>query len=161
MSSFDHACYLILLMTQSGVSHSQNLVGRNPLEEEDNKSHQKMLYPNHSSGGFHMGYEGEDDLHCPEYGRGKNPLNKHCNWNAVKQGENKRKHNINTFGKLSLLPNGEFKGELLLVYVRGLLASDGIPSLFDSGFHFRWWLREINAFNPLNQTSASSLSLQI
>lgn len=68
---------------------------------------------------------------------------------------------FNTFCKLSLLLNGECKGELLLVYVRGLLISDGKPSLLDSVLHFRWWLREINAFNPLNHTSASSLSLQI
>ena len=64
-----------------------------------------------------------------------------------------------TFCKLSLLPNGELRGELLRVYVLGLFASDGIPSLLDSILHFR--LREINAFKPLNHTSASSLSLQI
>lgn len=47
-----------------------------------------MLYPNHSLGGFHMGYEAEDDPHCPECGKWNNPK-KHCNWNATKQGENK------------------------------------------------------------------------
>lgn len=38
---------------------------------------------------------------------------------------------------LSLLPNGELIGELLLVYVLGLLVPDDTPSLRDSVLHFR------------------------
>lgn len=48
----------------------------------------------------------------------------------------KRKHY--TFCKLSPLPNGECSGELLLVYVLGLVAPEEIPSLLDSVLHFRW-----------------------
>ena len=62
---------------------------------------------------------------------------------------------------LSTLPNGELKGELLRVYVLGLFDSEETASLLDSVLHLRGWPREINAFRPTNQTSASSLSLQI
>lgn len=66
-----------------------------------------------------------------------------------------------TFCVLLMLPNGELRGELLRVYVLGLLLPEEIPSLLDSVRNFRGLLREISVFRPANQTSASSLSLHI
>lgn len=101
-----------------------------------------------------MDYEGEGDLDHPG-------LDKHNQSAYIPNLSFQNTRKEITFCKLSLLPNGECKGELLRVYVLGLFASDGIPSLLDSVLHFRLWLRDINAFKPLNHTSASSLSLQI
>lgn len=76
-----------------------------------------------------MECEGEGDPH-PEQEK-KKVLNI-----TVHKGRKADNGNNYTFCKLSLLPNGEFKGELLRVYVLGLFASEGIPSLLDSVLHF-------------------------
>ena len=81
-----------------------------------------------------MDYESQGYPRCPEQCR-LNPLN--ILFQLQRNETLRKQYYSNTFCKLSLLPNGEFKGEPLLVYVRGLLASDGIPSLLESVLHFR------------------------
>lgn len=100
-----------------------------------------------------MGYEGEIDryhpeqvmeeftqlfegnLYCQLFGYIEHASICHSSVNlSLHQSSGNKK--ISTFCKLSPLPNGECNGELLLVYVRGLLASDETPSLLDSVLHF-------------------------
>jgi len=68
-------------------------------------------------------------------------------------------YKYNTWCRLSVLPNGDVRGELLLVSA-GLIASAD-PSCFRLNFDFRNWAPATEAFRPTNQTSASSLSLHI
>jgi hypothetical protein len=48
-----------------------------------------------------------------------------------------------------------------MVYALGLFASDKSPSFVVSSLFFQIWRFDISAFRPVNQTSASSLSLHI
>ena len=83
-----------------------------------------------------MDYEDEGYLHYPELSIRRFFfffLNLHF---QLKSEARINQYNF-TFCRLSLLPNGEFRGELLRVYVLGLFASEGIPSLLDSVLHFR------------------------
>lgn len=67
-----------------------------------------------------------------------------------------------TWCRLSVLPKGEVRGELLLVWSEyWLLTSRAGPPILNSNLGFCNWALETKAFRPTNQTSASSLSLQI
>ena len=97
-------------------------------------------------GGFHTDYEDEGDLHYPELSTRRFFFSLHF---QLKTDALINQYNF-TFYRLSLLPKGEFKGELLCVFVLGQFASEEISSLLDAVLHFQWWLREVKAFKPLN-----------
>lgn len=59
----------------------------------------------------------------------------HCNGNIRKEQNDEQTGS--TFCILSLLPKGEFKGELRRVYVLGLFVPDDAPSLLDSVLQLR------------------------
>lgn len=64
-----------------------------------------------------------------------------------------------TWCRLSVLPNGEVKGELFRVRA-GLVASE-VPRSLGSNLDFRNWAPATEALRPTNHTSTSSLSLHI